>query len=396
MSSPGRRRNGWLILLGALCAVGPLSIDMYLPAMPAIAHSFGASEGTAGLSIASYLVGLLYGQVVFGALSDQIGRKRPLYFGLLLYVAASLLCATCESPSVFIASRLVQGFGGCSGMVVARAVIRDRTVGTESARAFSMLMLVVSAVPLLSPPLGALLLCWYEWRLLFAVMASFGGICLAAVHYTMRESYVQRKGLPASWLVASSGFLTLLSCRTFMTYTLCNALAQGVMYAYITGSPFFLIELYQLSPNAYSGILAFGSLGLIAASQINTRLVGRFSLDRIIRWSSLALAMLGLCGIFEFFFKLDPLFFTAKMFLCLTCLGFIAPNCAALALEKHGTRAGIASAFMGTILFAVGAICAGTIAIFQDTSSSALVWVVALCGMSAFYAYWQATRAEQK
>lgn len=389
------KRNGWLFLLGSLCAVGPLSIDMYLPAIPAIANNFRVSESIVQLSVVSYLVGMLIGQLVFGIISDQIGRKRPLYLGLLLYVVASTMCIITHSSTVFIAMRLVQGLGGCAGMVIARAVVRDRTVGIDSARAFSMLMLVVSVAPLLSPLAGAALLHEYGWRVLFVVMASFGASCLVAVHYTMHETVVLRERSAMSWRKAFTGFVTLLRCQTFMTYTLCNGLAQGAMYAYITGSPFVLIELYKLSPQAYSGLFALGSLGMIAASQINARLVAHFPLDTIIHWSALALAMLGLGGLLTPADELGPLSLGAGVFLCLTCLGFIAPNCAACALENQGSRAGIASALLGTILFAVGAFCGAAVAIFHDASARPLVCVMAACGISSFIVHRIAVQKNQ-
>jgi MFS transporter, DHA1 family, multidrug resistance protein len=392
-STLGKGGDGWLILLGAICAVGPLSIDMYLPGAPAMAREFGTGAQAVQLSVVSYILGLVVGQLAYGPISDHVGRKPPLYVGLALYLVASVTCIFAVNSSTFMVARFLQGLGGCAGMVIARAVVRDRTEANGTARAFSLLMLVVSAAPLIAPLLGAVLFHYWGWRAIFMAMASFGVLCLVAVHLTMRETIHDADRGRLSWMSILRQYRVVIGDRRFLVYTLCNGIAQGGMYAYIAGSSFVLIDLYKVTPEAYGLIFAGNSLGMIAAAKLNMRLMTRFSLNYILETTFAFLAGLGLLALLvPEWPSMSVLLF--GLFLFMTSIGFIAPNAAAIAMSGHAKNAGAASALMGTLLFAIGALCGFAVATFHDGSVRPLVVVMGCCGIGAATLYFFVGRAD--
>src|SRR3954471_16800112 len=266
-----------------MVAIGPLSIDMYLPGLPEITRSLDASAAAVQLTLTAVVVGLALGQLVAGPLSDRIGRRRPLVVGLLAYSAVSLLCALAPSVGALTALRFLQGLAGGAGIVIGRAVVRDLYSGAAASRLFSSLMLVTGLAPILAPVIGAQVLKVTAWQGIFVVLAglALATLTLAAVALpeTLPPERRDRGGLAAT-LATLRG---LLGERTFMGYALTAALAFGALFAYISGSSFVLQEVYGLSPQAFS--LAFGAngLGLVAGSQINARLVGRFGPALLLR-----------------------------------------------------------------------------------------------------------------
>lgn len=376
------RQRGWLLILGAICAIGPLSIDMYLPGAPDMAREFGAGGQSIQLSVVSYLLGLIVGQLMYGPLSDHIGRKPPLYIGLTLYAIASVACLLAYSAPIFVFLRFFQGLGGCAGMVIARAVIRDKTAAIGTARALSLLMLVVSAAPLLAPLLGAALLSFWGWRAMFGTMALFGLFCLALIRFAMQETLLPENRVAITWAKALNGYLVVLRDCKFMVYTICNGLVQGGMYAYIAGSSYILIDQYKMTPQQYGLVFAINSLGMIIASQINVYLVDRFELDNILSKTLIFLGGLGLLGLMvpE---EIPISVLLPGFFFFLTCIGFVGPNAAAISLSEQAKHAGTASALMGTLIFVIGAICGIAVTILHDGTVRPLIIIMAICGISA-------------
>lgn len=383
---PLRHLAGWIVLMGALTAIGPLSIDMYLPAFPAIAQDFDAT-GRVELTLASFFTGLALGQLFYGPLSDRFGRKPPLYAGLALYVLASAGAALAGNLGALVAWRFLQGLGGCAGMVIARAVVRDRCAPAEAAQAFSMLMLVMGIAPILAPLLGSLVITVAGWRALFLALAAFGALCLLLVWRRLGESIPRRLPRLEAGRVLGA-YAGLLRDGHFLRHVLASGLAFSGMFAYIAGSPFVLMQLHGLGARTYGWVFGANALGLIAASQLNARLLrqGRQDMGTLLRRGLLAVALAG--GALAALALLDALplpALLAGLFCYITSLGFISPNASASALAGHGHQAGTASALMGALQFLLATAAGATMSLWHDGTVVPLACVLALCGSGAWW-----------
>ncbi|MCK7477226.1 MAG: multidrug effflux MFS transporter [Candidatus Moduliflexus flocculans] len=337
------------MILGALIAFAPMSIDMYLPSLPTISAEFGTEPAAAQFTLASFFIGLALGQAFHGPLADRFGRKPPLYAGLALYVAASVGCALAPDIATLTVLRFVQAVGGCAGVVIARAVVRDRFDARTSARVYSLLMLVMGLAPILAPFAGGWILALAGWRAIFAVLALLGLACLLATWRYLPETRpadtFASHGIGATLRV----YAELLRDRGFLGYALSRGFAQAGMFAYITGSPHVFIELYEVPAQAYGWLFGLNALGLIASSQLNRRLLLRHSADAILRRANRTTVLLGL-GLLAVAASgwggLPALLI--PLFGYLASLGFTAPNAWPTALAHQGARAGGASALIGT------------------------------------------------
>ncbi|MBX6341892.1 MAG: multidrug effflux MFS transporter, partial [Thermomicrobiaceae bacterium] len=350
---PHEARSARLVLiLGALTAFGPLSIDMYLPALPSLMRDLATSAAEAQLTLSACLVGLAVGQALAGPLSDALGRRRPLLVGLVAYALASLLCAVAPSAEALIALRVAQGVAGAAGIVIARAIVRDLHAGVAAAKFFSLLMLVNGLAPILAPVVGGQLLRVTAWRGIFLVLAVVGVALALAAAAGLPEPLPPPRRQTGGLRATRSAFARLLADRAFIGYALSGALGFAAMFAYISGSPFALQDIYGLSPQAFS--LAFGTnaLGLALAGQVNGRLVGRVSPGRLLTVGLAAsaaggLALLAVVG----FGVLGLAGVLPCLFVVVASLGFVYPNATALALSGHPRAAGSASALVGVIQY---------------------------------------------
>ncbi len=390
---PLRGLPGWLIVLGALTAIGPLSIDMYLPALPGIGAELNADGGQVQLTLAIFLVGLTAGQLLYGPLSDRFGRKPPLYVGLILYVIASFGTSFATDVHQIQLWRLLQGLGGCAGVVIARAAVRDRCDAASMARAFSMLTLVMGAAPILAPMIGSLLLTLSGWRSIFVLLALFGVALLLAVRFGMIETVDRRHTQPLQFGSVLRTYGELLRDRQFLLFTLCAGFGAAGMFAYISGSSFALIELHGLSPSQFSWAFGANACGLIAASQLNGWLVGRVSMGRLLAGgltvaalATVVVAVTALGGDVGLPLLL-PMFF-----LFLSGLGFVMPNASAIALSRQGRRAGSAAALMGVLQYGMGTLAGAAVSLWHDGSALPLVVVMAVCGVGAWSCYFVLAR----
>ncbi|SCG34335.1 MFS transporter, DHA1 family, bicyclomycin/chloramphenicol resistance protein [Micromonospora coxensis] len=372
-----RQRLRLVLVLGSLIAVGPLTIDMYLPALPAIVADFHTTSAAVQLTLTGTLAGLAVGQLLIGPLSDAVGRRTPLIAGIALHVVASLLCAVAPNVAVLGGLRVVQGLGIAAASVVAMAVVRDLFSGAAFATLLSRLLLVMGAAPILAPTLGGALLRWTDWRGVFAALAAFGVLLVVVAALGLPETLPparrRRGGVTATLTVYGA----LLRDRTFVGLVLVAGLAMAALFAYVAGSSFVLQEQYGLDEQQFGLAFGAGAVGLIAATQFNVRLLRRHPPQRILvtalavgtvaGLALLAVAATGLGGLPSL---LVPLW------VVLAATGLAMPNAPALALSRHGEAAGTASALLGAVQFGVGALAAPLVGVL-GTGAVAMALVVA-------------------
>lgn len=385
----------WLWLMAALTALGPLSIDMYLAALPTIGESLGNDPATVQMTLSLFLVGMALGQLAYGPLSDRFGRKPPIYFGLVTYVVASVGCAIAASVEALIAWRFVQAIGASAGIVIARAVIRDRTDTRGAARALSLLMLVMGAAPILAPSIGSAILALVSWRAIFGVLAAMGIVLLIGVRMTMEETLPRQYVVPLNAVRIVGDYLRLLGQYSFIAPALCGSVAFAGLFAYVTGGPHVLIEIYGVAPEYFG--LAFGAnaLGLIGASQINRRLLRTRTPDAVLARAMWLLPGAGLVIALPVWIGLDSLtLLLVGLFVFLSGIGFILPNTAALALSHAADRAGAASALLGALQFLLGTLAGLALGLWEDLAALALGGTMFAFATAAF-AFHRATLARR-
>ncbi|MCR6484763.1 multidrug effflux MFS transporter [Amycolatopsis sp. OK19-0408] len=354
-TAPSRRAQlKFVLVLGGLSAFGPLSIDMYLPALPRMADDLRAADTTVQLTLSAFIVGLALGQLVLGPLSDAFGRRRPLLVGLALYVVGSVLCAMSPDAWLLVAARLVQSLGAAAGIVIARATVRDLFSGTAMTKFFSTLMLVTGLAPILAPLIGGQLLNWTSWRGVFVVLTAFGALLLAVVLFAFPEPSSSRSPARLGQVMRTYGRLAL--DRSFAGYALASGLLFASMFAYISGSSFALQGVYGLSPQAYSVVFGVNGVGIVLAGQLNGRLVGRVR-ERVLLRAGLLLGVTGGALVLVAAVTRAPLaFLLVSLFLLVSSIGLVMPNASSLALASHARSAGAASALLGVLQFVIGAV----------------------------------------
>ncbi|MDF8364776.1 Bcr/CflA family multidrug efflux MFS transporter [Achromobacter anxifer] len=366
--------------MGALTAIGPFAIDMYLPAFPTIAANLGVPRGDVERTLAAYLIGLAMAQVFYGPMADRYGRKPPLLVGLTLFMIASLGCALSGSVEALTGWRVVQAMGGAAGIVIPRAVIRDHYETHEAARAMSLLMLIMGLAPILAPLAGGQLLAITSWRSLFWVMLAGGAMLMAAVMLIMKESLAPERVVPLRWETILRNYRDLFAHRGFMAHSLAGGFGQAGMFAYIIGSPRVFIELYGVPPQYYGLLFGTNALSLIVCSQISARLLRTYTPRQLQRraLTSLACASLAAVALTLVGWMTLPL-----LMLCLISYmgsqGFVNPNSAALALSDQGKRLGAASALLGTLQLSCGALAGFAVSAWQTDSALPLTTTLATC-----------------
>nr|WP_235945884.1 multidrug effflux MFS transporter [Saccharibacillus alkalitolerans] len=356
MSLGPAQRLKFVLILGALSAFGPLSIDMYLPALPTLAQNLGTTQSLAQLSLTACLFGLALGQLVAGPLSDVRGRRGPLIAALVLYTLASLACVFAPSAWFLILFRFIQGAAGAAGIVISRAVVRDLFSGTELTRFFTLLMLVNGLAPILAPVLGGFILKYVSWRGIFSVLCAIGGLMLIAVALALPET-LEKKRRSSGGLGQTIGtFGQLLRNRSFVGYAFSQAFVTAGMFAYISGSPFVIQDLFGVSPQGFSLFFAVNGLGIVLFSQITGRLVQRTGETRLLVTGLLIAFCAGLSLTAAAWFGGGLVVLAPLMFLIVSSVGMVASTTTALAMQSQEPRtAGSASALIGLMPLLLGA-----------------------------------------
>lgn len=372
-------------MMGLLTAIAPLSIDMYLPAFPAIAKSLHSTISEITLSLSSFFIGISAGQLLYGPLLERFGRKKPLYAGLCLYFLASVGCALAGSVNALIIFRFLQALGGCVGMVAARAMVRDLFDTKENAKVFSMLMLVVSVSPIIAPTLGGYITTAFGWQYVFAMLIIVVLVILAGSYFILPESKQSDFNFSLKPAFILKNFATVLKNPHFITYALTGAVSYAGLYAYIGGSPYIFMELFKVSETHFGWIFAFIAAGLISASQFNNIALKYYSSQQIIKVASCSQGIIGVLFVcFTLFGWLNLFFAIMLAFLFLFCQGFIFPNSTALALAPMKKNAGNASGLIGAIQMTIGASASAIISVFENHSALPMAVVMACCAIIAF------------
>lgn len=389
LKSPPHRvpTRGEILLLGSLTAFGAVTIDLYLPTLPSIARAFAVSPATVQLTFTAFFIGMGLGQVVYGPLSDRIGRRPAVLSGCIIYILASLACAFAPSIEWLVAGRFAQALGCCAGMVVARAVVRDRYEHHDSARIFSMLVLVLAVAPMIAPSVGGWLATMFSWRAVFVALAVFGVAVGAAVWFRLDESRSPETEAKARGESIIGGYVDLLKSRRLLGYTLVSAFNGATLFSYISTAPDLIIDIWGFSQFQFGLIFAAIAVGIIGSSQVNRWLLRRHAPDRILGVACIFAALFGAGFLAVALLGGSKWLVMAGLFTVLTSNGFIAANALAGALNVDPLRAGATSGLFGSANFALGAAASAIAAALHDNSAVPVSLVMCISLFLAALAY---------
>jgi MFS transporter, DHA1 family, multidrug resistance protein len=388
-----KNRTTVILILGFLSAIAPFSIDMYLPGFPAIAKDLHTSIEKVSYSLSSFFIGVCIGQVLCGPLLDRYGRKMPLYIGLILFILATIGCVFTTSVELLIALRFLQAIGGCVSMVAPRAIIRDLFPVAESAKIFSYMILILGVSPIIAPTTGSYIVTHFGWHAIFIILAVLGVLLLVAVIAGLPESKQPDPSYSLHPKVILASFKIVLQHPQFFTYAITGAISSAGLFAYLAGSPYVFMELFGTTEQQYGGIFALIAAGLISSSQLNNRMLKRYSSEQIVR---VTLGIQTITGIALFTITAlgwANLYSTIGLiFIYLSCQGFNFPNSAALSMAPFTKHAGSASALMGASQMGMGALASAAVGLFTPHNAMPLTGVMAACVVLAWLLLFFSTR----
>lgn len=379
-----KNRTRLILILGLLSAIGPFSIDMYLPGFPVIAASLHTTPEMLSYSLSSYFIGICAGQMLLGPLLDRYGRKRPLFGGLTIYILSSIGCAFAPTIEVLIVLRFFQAAGGCVGIVAPRAIIRDVFPVKESAKIFSMLILILGVSPIIAPTAGGYFTAHFGWHSIFIILSILTFLILLAVIFYLPESKQPDPTFSLKPRPILASFKKVITNPQFYTYSLTGAMASAGLYAYLAGSPFVFMDLYHVTGQHYGWIFALIAAGLITSSQLNNILLRKHTSGQIIR-ASLSLqciiVLILVLGTYNSWLGLYGTITCIFFYLC--CQGFSFPNSSALSMAPFTKEAGSASALMGSIQMALGAGASALVGFLSNGTAIPMTTVMAGCSVTA-------------
>jgi MFS transporter, DHA1 family, multidrug resistance protein len=386
--APSRKKRLQIaVILGSIATIGPLSIDMYLPALPALSAYFGTTAAYVQLSLTFFLLGLALGQLVAGPLSDVYGRRRPLLIGMMIYAVSSLLCAFVPSIGLLIALRLVQGLAGSVGVVISRAAVRDMYTGSELTKFFSLLMIVNGLGPILAPVLGGQLLRVTTWQGVFVVLSAAGLLFFITILLRLPETLPKERRSRSGLVGTLRIFRSLLGNRRFMGYALSQGFVTAAMFAYISGSSFVLQNIFGVSPQMYSLIFAVNGLGIIISGQVAGRLSGRVSERRLLLSGLMLCASGGVLLLITVLAGggLAPILIC--LFAVVSSVGMVAAASFSLAMQDQGESAGSASALLGLLPLLLGGSVAPLVGLGGSETAVPMAVVIVAAGICSITAY---------
>lgn len=374
----------WVMMLGVMVAIGPLSIDMYLPAFPSMAEDFGVSVSAIAKSVPAYFIGLVFGQLFYGPFSDRVGRVKPMYLGMTIFIIASIICATTNNEYVLFAARTLQALGACVTAVVTRAAIRDTLNPVQTARAFSLMVLVMGVAPILAPSLGAMILQVADWHAVFWFLAGFGLLNLILTKLFLKETLKPEYRNTKPMRETFGQYLSLIKDGRFMLPALAAGLLQGAFFIYLSISSELFMVNYHLTEQQFAIAFGTNAFGFIALTQVNQLLTKRFDLVQLLRVGALIQLIASSCLLvlgLMFGGQADFYLVFLSIFICIAGLGFTQPNAAAIALAFQKSRAGMASAMQGALQFSVGIFGGLLIGLFELNPVTKLGIIVSILVM---------------
>ena len=372
------------MMLGVMVAIGPLSIDIYLPAFPSMAEDFGVSVSAIAKSVPAYFIGLVFGQLFYGPFSDRVGRVKPMYLGMTIFIIASIICATTNNEYVLFAARTLQALGACVTAVVTRAAIRDTLNPVQTARAFSLMVLVMGVAPILAPSLGAMILQVADWHAVFWFLAGFGLLNLILTKLFLKETLKPEYRNTKPMRETFGQYLSLIKDGRFMLPALAAGLLQGAFFIYLSISSELFMVNYHLTEQQFAIAFGVNAFGFIALTQVNQLLTKRFDLIQLLRVGALIQLIASSCLLvlgLMFGGQADFYLVFLSIFICIAGLGFTQPNAAAIALAFQKSRAGMASAMQGALQFSVGIFGGLLIGLFELNPVTKLGIIVSILVM---------------
>lgn len=382
----------WVMLLGLMVAIGPLSIDMYLPALPKMADSFGATTAFMANSVPAYFIGLVFGQLFYGPFSDRVGRVKPLYIGMCIFLVATWVCLHTSSPYVLFIARTFQALGACVTSVVTRAAIRDALPPKQTAKAFALMLLVMGIAPILAPSLGAAFLKFYDWHSIFWFLLGYGVLIIILAKLFLKDTLAveMRHTHPINQTLHQ--YWDLLKDARFSLPAFGGGLLMGAMFTYISSASELLMDGYGLTESQFSIIFGMNAAGFIILAQVNQLLTKRFRLVSILRFGALIQAISALCllllGMTLGGHAWLPLVLTC-IFVCIALLGLTQPNAGAISLAFQKHRAGMASAMQGALMFFVGIFGGFLLNLFPFNPVAKLGITMSLLMLIGVYLIWR-------
>ncbi|MFE3867766.1 multidrug effflux MFS transporter [Flavobacterium sp. LS2P90] len=373
-----------ILILGSLTALGPFSIDMYLPGFAGIAKDLNTSVANVSMTLSSYFIGISAGQLLYGPLLDRFGRKKPLFIGLLVYILASLGCFFVTDINTFIGLRFIQALGSCAATVASVSMVRDLFPVKDIPKVFSLLMLVVGLSPMLAPTIGGYITADYGWHTVFFILMCLGILILLAAHFGLPNTYKPDTSISLKPKPIITNFIGIVKEPQFYTYAFTGAVAFSGLFTYVAACPILFMDIFKVDAKVYGWIFAFMSLSFISASQLNSVLLNRFKSEQMIFGALISQSVIVIVFLILSMNGLLGLYGTITMlFLFLACLGISNPNTAGLTLAPFTRNAGSASALMGAIQLGLGALASFAVGIFVKNSSVPMVVIMTVTTLLA-------------
>ncbi|WP_416444187.1 multidrug effflux MFS transporter [Leeuwenhoekiella sp. A16] len=379
-----KSKNVIVLVLGTLIAIGPFSIDMYLPGFASVAEEFDVDISRVGLTLTSYFIGIALGQLAYGPLMDRYGRRKPLIVGLSLYIISALIAAFSWNLYVLIITRFFMALGASSGMVASKAMVRDLFDKKQVADVLSTLMLIMGVAPIIAPTVGGIVIGFFNWEAVFFILASFAAIMLFNVTFILPESVKPNRSTSLHPKAVVLEYISILKNREFFIFSMARGFTIGALLAYVSSAPFLFIEYFGMSEQHFGWIFGGNAFGLILGSQLNRLVLRRFSLLKITLTTTILLTIVTVVGLISNLIAVEFWVVYPVLFLMLFLIGFQNPNVTTLALHPFTVQAGSASALVGSLSMIFGSLASILVTRFVTVSIVPLFYIVFGCSIFSF------------